>query len=202
MPSDHGAQLRPGQTPSLYTTKSADTAYYYARARELPFDTFQNQGVWDSTLTSVNKYFQVYLGIRSNLPPPHHSGKIVRGSWAKNQFKHRVGSYEVTYVEFLCVGGEYLDQQRYLEQLTEDKKKKQQNVKQFARRRDKAHSLMWDVPAGDLQNPQRRPEVTERKKLAETPAWEMEGAPLPKQARTERPPRPEAAQASTWTPQQ
>ena len=86
---------------------------------------------------------------------------MARGSWAKNQFKHRVGSYEVTYVEFLCVGGEYLDQQRYFEQLTEDKKKKQQNVKQFARRRDKAHSLMWDVLSGNILNPQRRPETTE-----------------------------------------
>eukprot|EP00973_Karenia_brevis_P002433 328379-Karenia_brevis.AAC.1 len=56
--------VSPG-TPRLYTTKSENTALYYARHREFPCDTRCDCGVFGVQDTANSKTFQIVFGVAS-----------------------------------------------------------------------------------------------------------------------------------------
>eukprot|EP00973_Karenia_brevis_P056773 7899512-Karenia_brevis.AAC.1 len=64
--------------------KLANSAPYYARHREFPFDTRCDCGVFGAQDTVKFKTFQLVFGMSSKAPYPNHGGKIERHDWTKN----------------------------------------------------------------------------------------------------------------------
>eukprot|EP00973_Karenia_brevis_P058543 8153806-Karenia_brevis.AAC.1 len=99
-----------GDTPRLYTTKSEYTALYYSKAREFPFQTQEQCGVFGTQDMTRTKTFQVVLGVGSTLPWPHHNGKVTRSNWSKHQNVHFIDTLTPLWIGFVCTAGPVIDQ--------------------------------------------------------------------------------------------